>query len=55
MNPAFLSILIVGLILGIINYITGRLIKGLPLRIVGITLGFIFLLSALRALDLVSI
>lgn len=55
MNHTFLSTLIVGLILGLIYYITARLIKGLPLRIVGLTLGFIFLLSTLRTLNLVSI
>ena len=50
-----LSLVISGLILYVIFYIVGMFIKGRPLQIIGLVLGVMFLLYALRATHIVSI
>ena len=55
MITTLFSLLIAGLILYVIYYIVGMFIKGQPLKIIGIILGLIFLLYALRAFNFVAI
>lgn len=55
MITTLISLLIAGLILYVIYYIVGMFIKGQPLKIIGIILGLIFLLYALRAFNFVSL
>lgn len=55
MISTLISLLIAGLILYVIFYITGMFIKGQPLRIIGVILGLVFLLYALRAFRVVNI
>ena len=50
-----LSLLISGLILYVIFYIVGMFIKGRPLQIIGLVLGVLFLLYALRVTHIVTI
>jgi hypothetical protein len=55
MISILVSLLITGLVLYLIFYIVGMFIKGQPLKIIGIILGLLFLLSALRSFRIVSI
>ena len=55
MITTLITLLITGLVLYVIYYIVGMFIKGQPLNIIGIILGLVFLLSALRAFNVVSI
>lgn len=55
MITTLISLLIAGLVLYVIYYIVGMFIKGQPLKIIGIILGLVFLLYALRAFNVVSI
>jgi hypothetical protein len=55
MITSLISLLIAGLVLYLIYYIVGMFIKGQPLKIIGIILGLVFLLYALRAFHIVAI
>jgi hypothetical protein len=55
MITTLISLLLAGLVLYVVYYIVGMFIKGQPLKIIGIILGLIFLLYALRALHFVAI
>ena len=55
MITTLITLLITGLVLYVIYYIVGMFIKGQPLNIIGIILGLVFLLSALRAFNVVAI
>lgn len=55
MVSTLISLLIVALVLYVIYYVVGMFIKGQPLSIIGIILGLVFLLYALRAFHVVSI
>jgi len=55
MITTLITLLIAGLVLYVIYYIVGMFIKGQPLKIIGIILGLVFLLYALRAFNVVSI
>ena len=55
MITILISLLITGLVLYVIYYVVGMFIKGQPLKIIGIILGLIFLLYALRSFGLVAI
>ena len=52
MITTLITLLIAGLILYVIFYIVGLFIKGQPLNIIGIILGLVFLLYALRAFNI---
>jgi hypothetical protein len=55
MLSTLISILIAALVLYLIYYLVGKFMSGTPLQIVGIILGLVFLLYALRAFGFVSI
>ena len=55
MITTLITLLIAGLVLYVIYYIVGMFIKGQPLQIIGIILGLVFLLYALRAFGIVAI
>lgn len=55
MITTLISLLIAGLILYVIFYVVGMFIKGQPLKIIGIILGLVFLLYALRAFNILAI
>ena len=55
MIHSLLSLLIAGLVLYLIFYITGMFIKGQPLKIIGIILGLVFLLHALRVFNILAV
>jgi hypothetical protein len=55
MISTLISILIAGLVLYVIYYVARMFFKGQPLNIVGIILGLIFVLYALRTAHLVAI
>jgi hypothetical protein len=55
MITSLITLLIAGLVLYVIYYVVGMFIKGQPLKIIGIILGLVFLLYALRTFNLVSI
>lgn len=55
MLSTLISILVAGLILYVIYYVAGMFIKGQPLNIIGIILGLIFVLYALRTAHIVAI
>ena len=55
MITSLITLLIAGLVLYIIYYVVGMFIKGQPLKIIGIILGLVFLLYALRTFRFVSI
>ncbi len=55
MLTTLITVLIAALILYVIYYVVGMFIKGRPLSIIGIILGIIFLIYALRAFNLISI
>jgi hypothetical protein len=55
MISTLISLLIAGLVLYVIYFIAGMFIKGRPLNIIGIILGLVFLLYALRAFHVVAI
>lgn len=55
MITTLISLLIAGLILYVIYYVVGMFIKGQPLKIIGIILGLVFLLYALRVFNILSI
>jgi hypothetical protein len=55
MITTLISLLIAGLVLYVIYYIVGMFIKGQPLQIIGIILGLVFLLYALRAFKIVAL
>ena len=55
MITTLITLLIAGLVLYVIYYVAGVFIKGQPLKIIGIILGLVFLLYALRAFHIVSI
>jgi hypothetical protein len=55
MITSLISLLIAGLVLYLIYYVVGMFIKGSPLKIIGIILGLVFLLYALRAFNIVTI
>ena len=55
MITTLISLLIVALVLYVIYFVTGMFIKGRPLSIIGVILGLVFLLYALRAFHVVSI
>lgn len=52
MITSLISLLIAGLVLYVIFYIVGMFIKGMPLQIIGIILGLVFLLYALRVFNI---
>jgi hypothetical protein len=55
MITSLITLLITGLVLYVIYYVVGMFIKGQLLNIIGIILGLVFLLYALRSFHLVSI
>ena len=55
MITTLITLLIAGLVLYVIYYIVGMFIKGQPLKLIGIILGLVFLLYALRAFNIASI
>jgi hypothetical protein len=55
MISTLISLLIAGLVLYVIYFIVGMFIKGRALNIIGIILGLVFLLYALRAFHVVAI
>ena len=55
MITSLITLLIAGLVLYLIYYVAGMFIKGQPLNIIGIVLGLVFLLCALRYFPFVSI
>ena len=55
MITTLISLLIAGLVLYVIYYVVGMFIKGQLLNIIGIVLGLLFLLYALRAFNIVAI
>ena len=55
MITTLISLLVTGLVLYLIYYIVGMFIKGQPLKIIGIILGLVFLVYALRAFHIVAI
>lgn len=55
MVSILISILLAGLVLYLIYYVARMFFKGQPLNIVGIILGLIFVLYALRTAHLVTI
>jgi hypothetical protein len=55
MISTLVSLLIAGLVLYVIYYVVGMFIKGQLLNIIGIVLGLLFLLYALRAFNIVAI
>lgn len=55
MITTLITLLIAGLVLYVIFYIVGMFIKGQPLKIIGIILGLVFLLYALRAFNVVTL
>lgn len=55
MLTPIVSILLTGLVLYVIYYVVGMFIKGQPLNIIGIILGVMFLIYALRATHIVAI
>ncbi len=55
MLSILLPLLIAALVLYVIYYIVGMFIKGQPLQIIGIILGLLFLVDALRAFHIVGI
>ena len=55
MLSSLISLLVAGLVLYIIYFVVGMFIKGRPLNIIGIILGLVFLLYALRAFHVVAI
>jgi len=55
MISILISLLIAGLILYVIYYVVGMFIRGQPLKIIGIILGLIFLLYALRTANILAI
>ena len=55
MITTLISLLVAGLVLYVIYYVVGMFIKGQLLNIIGIVLGLLFLLYALRAFNIVAI
>ena len=55
MITTLISLLIAGLVLYVIYYVVGMFIKGQLLNIIGIILGLVFLLYALRTFNVVAI
>lgn len=55
MLATLISLLIAALVLYVIYYLVGMFIKGQPLRIIGILLGLLLLVYALRAFHFVSV
>ena len=55
MITSLISLLIAALVLYLIYYLVGMFIKGQPLKIIGIILGLVFLVYALRAFHIVTI
>jgi len=55
MVSSLISLLIAGLVLYVIYYIVGMFIKGQLLQIIGIILGLLFLVDALRAFHVVAV
>jgi len=55
MINTLISLVIAGLVLYVIYYVVGMFIKGQLLNIIGIVLGLLFLLYALRAFNIVAI
>ena len=55
MIVTLLSILVAGLVLYVIYYVARMFIKGQPLNIVGLILGLIFVVYALRTAHLVPV
>jgi hypothetical protein len=55
MITSLISLLIAALVLYLIYYLVGMFIKGQPLKIIGIILGLVFLVYALRAFHIVAI
>jgi hypothetical protein len=52
MITTLITLLIIGLVLYLIFWVAGKFIQGVPLQIIGIVLGLVWLLYALRALNL---
>jgi hypothetical protein len=55
MISTLITLLIAGLVLYVIYYVVGMFIKGQPLNIIGIILGLVFLLYALRSFNVIAI
>jgi len=55
MVSTLISLLIAGLVLYVIYYIAGMFIKGQLLQIIGIILGLLFLVDALRMFHIVAV
>lgn len=55
MISSLVTLLIAGLVLYVIYYVVGMFIKGQLLSIIGVILGLIFLLYALRSFGVVSL
>lgn len=51
MLTSIITLLIAGLVLYLVYIIVGKFMSGTPLKIVGIILGLVFLLYALRSLN----
>ena len=49
MITSLITLLIAGLVLCLIYYVVGMFIRGKPLNIIGIIMGLVFLLYALRS------
>lgn len=54
MIESLIAILIVALVLFVLYWLVGKFVTGLPLQIVGIVLGLILLLYALKRLGLIN-
>lgn len=55
MVSSLVTLLIVALVLYIIWYLVGLFVKGVPHQVIGLILGIIFLLYALKALKFLDI
>lgn len=55
MLESLITILVVALVLWVIFFVIGKFVQGTPLQIVGIILALVFLVYALRELDLIRL
>jgi hypothetical protein len=55
MITTLISLLVAGLVLYVIYYVVGMFIKGQPLNIIGLALGLLFVLYALREFNIAPI
>lgn len=55
MITTLITLLVLALVLYLIYYVVGLFIQGTPLKIIGVILGLVFLLYALRAFNVVAL